>query len=297
MSTVRTEHNQKNPFVMINKRGLEDPELSWPAKGLWAYLLSKPDDWKINITHLSKIYEKKGGGERAIYGLLKELIQHGYCRRDQKKGEDGKFLDYEYVILEFKIKVPHCSEADAHQPHAVERSHTNNESLLKKEKNNKSGAGAPVENADAFRLADLLLNKIIEIKPDVKKPTKNQMETWQADIDKMIRIDKRTPDQIEKVIKWLPSNEFWRKNILCTSKLREKFDKLELNMTEKKSDENVNREWTLKTIENFPVLKKRAEVKGKYVKNIQTGKDICFSNHTPEAFEALFLQIFGGKKE
>ena len=35
-SIIRTVKNKDNPYVMINKLGIQDPNLSWAAKGLLA---------------------------------------------------------------------------------------------------------------------------------------------------------------------------------------------------------------------------------------------------------------------
>lgn len=128
MSIVRISHNRENPYVMLNKKALEDPKLSWAAKGLWAYLMSRPDDWNVSVSHLSKIYSGKGGGEKAIWSLLKELIENGYCTRTQNKLADGSFGKVIYVIMEFKISLPHSSER-----HPPKDPPTNKGSLLSKE--------------------------------------------------------------------------------------------------------------------------------------------------------------------
>jgi len=53
--------------------------------------------------------------------------------------------------------------------------------------------------------------------------------TWYDDIRKMIEIDKIELEAIRKVFIFLKTDEFWKKNILSTSKLRDKFNKLILN--------------------------------------------------------------------
>lgn len=125
MSIVRVDHNKNNPYVILNKKALEDPSLSWSAKGLWAYLMSRPDDWTVSVSHLSKIYDERGGGEKAIYAFLNELIEKGYCTRKQLKKEHGEFSKVEYIITEFKNKVPHSLQGDA-----VKGATTNKGSLL-----------------------------------------------------------------------------------------------------------------------------------------------------------------------
>jgi hypothetical protein len=74
-------------------------------------------------------------------------------------------------------------------------------------------------------LAMLLFEKILERKPDHKKPN---IQQWGKHIGLMIREDHRSPDRIREVIVWCQQDEFWKNNILSTEKLRKQFDKLEL---------------------------------------------------------------------
>ena len=73
-------------------------------------------------------------------------------------------------------------------------------------------------------LATLLYNLILRTLPNFKKPN---LDKWSETIEKMRRIDKRTPEQITFLIKWAQNHDFWQPNILSTSKLRDKFDVLE----------------------------------------------------------------------
>lgn len=149
MTIIRIEHNKNNPYVILNRSALEDENLSWAAKGLWAYLMSRPDDWNISVAHLSSIYEDKGGGERAIYSILKELIKNGYCQRNQKVGKKGQFGKYEYIITEFKNKVPHCSQADAAQADALESATNNNRTITSNEyKKDNVPLNPPIQKKD-----------------------------------------------------------------------------------------------------------------------------------------------------
>jgi hypothetical protein len=93
---IRVQKNRENPYVMMNKFGLEDDRLSFKAKGLLAYLLSKPDDWKIRVSDLVR---KSTDGETAIYSGLKELEGNGYLTR-KKVRHRGKITHWENVIYE-----------------------------------------------------------------------------------------------------------------------------------------------------------------------------------------------------
>jgi hypothetical protein len=84
--------------------------------------------------------------------------------------------------------------------------------------------------SDDFRLSELLLDLILERKPDFKKPN---LDAWAKHVDRMIRLDGRKPERVEAVIRWSQEDSFWKNNILSTEKLRKQFDKLELKMEAK----------------------------------------------------------------
>ena len=87
-----------------------------------------------------------------------------------------------------------------------------------------------VETQKEFQLSKLLLSLIRERKPDFKEPN---LQKWAREIDLMIRIDKRKPEKIEKVIRWCQEDDFWQNNILSTQKLRKHYDQLTLKMVSK----------------------------------------------------------------
>ena len=81
------------------------------------------------------------------------------------------------------------------------------------------------ENPEFRRLAFLLHLKIKSRNPGQKDPN---WKTWTEEIRKMVEVDGRTPEDIEKIINWCQADDFWQNNILSTAKLREKFDALVL---------------------------------------------------------------------
>lgn len=83
---VRTRKNRN--YTTINNTVLEDDRLSWRAKGIAAYLLSKPDDWQINHEHL---LQHGTEGRDAVLSAMKELESCGYLVRTKTQGSDGKF--------------------------------------------------------------------------------------------------------------------------------------------------------------------------------------------------------------
>ena len=76
----------------------------------------------------------------------------------------------------------------------------------------------------AKEMAELLFNLHKQVDQKVKKPN---IDNWAADIEKINRMDGRSYDDIEKVIRWVktPGN-FWFANIMSGKKLRMQFSRL-----------------------------------------------------------------------
>jgi hypothetical protein len=94
--TIFRTAKRENPYVQIDKTVLNDQRLSWKAKGLLAFLLSKPDHWEINIKNLIK---QAKDGKEAVYSGIKELIKFGYIVRVESRNK-GRFAQIEYLIYE-----------------------------------------------------------------------------------------------------------------------------------------------------------------------------------------------------
>jgi hypothetical protein len=64
------------------------------------------------------------------------------------------------------------------------------------------------------------------------------VKKWAEDIDKINRIDGRSWDDIEKVMRWCKSDPFWRSNIISGKKFREKFTQLIGKMNDNHSSQS-----------------------------------------------------------
>lgn len=96
MSVIRTK-KQENPFVQIDKVFLSNEKMSFKAKGILAYILSKPDGWTIRMTDLVK---RSSEGKAAVASGIDELMLHGYIFKYQERAEGGKFGDWVYEVYE-----------------------------------------------------------------------------------------------------------------------------------------------------------------------------------------------------
>ncbi|MDU7472120.1 MAG: helix-turn-helix domain-containing protein [Paenibacillus macerans] len=73
-------------YAIIDPYFLSDERLSWKAKGLLGYLLSKPSNWRVYVSDLVK---RSKDGKDAVYSALKELEAAGYIERRQLRDPDG----------------------------------------------------------------------------------------------------------------------------------------------------------------------------------------------------------------
>ena len=78
---------KKTGFTQISNSMLEDDRLSWKAKGLLAYMLSRPNNWKINK---SDLYKRATEGRDAMTNGLEELKNYGYLHIYPNKKENGR---------------------------------------------------------------------------------------------------------------------------------------------------------------------------------------------------------------
>lgn len=78
------------------------------------------------------------------------------------------------------------------------------------------------------KVANFLLKKITEFNSEF---TVKDIDNWVVDIDRAIRLDKRTETQLINCINWIytnPKGAFWIPNILSGNKLREKFNTMSM---------------------------------------------------------------------
>lgn len=92
---IRTEKNKD--YTVIANFALNDNNLSLKVKGLWAYIMTKPDKWNINGRGLA---EQLKESRPTINTILKELEEHGYLQRGVVRENNGKFSQSENILYE-----------------------------------------------------------------------------------------------------------------------------------------------------------------------------------------------------
>jgi hypothetical protein len=156
---IRVKHDACNPYVIINKTIFTDERLSWKAKGLHAYLMSRPDDWKVMV---SDLINQSTDGRDSVYSGLNELIKYKYIKRERVYA-NGRIEHWEYTVYEVPYEEENLlpenpeienSDLDPDFPDQ-ENLHQANPPLLNKDNtnndltnNNREKGGGSVSNND-----------------------------------------------------------------------------------------------------------------------------------------------------
>jgi len=113
-------------FVMHNATA-QDNTLSWAARGMLCYLLSKPDGWKTNMTDLSRQTNASLGVCRKIFA---ELLEAKYAEREEARRRGKIYYDifvYDKPCVRgsemsgISDVSPHATPPHAVLPHAEKR--------------------------------------------------------------------------------------------------------------------------------------------------------------------------------
>ena len=109
------------------------------------------------------------------------------------------------------------------------REHSGGEMEVEMEREQELEKGGNIEGSKSSKeLTELFKTLILINNPETKLP-ENFIE-WQKEFDLMISADKRTPENIERVLRWCQADSFWKTNILSPEKLRKQYDQLYMKM-------------------------------------------------------------------
>lgn len=98
MTTFRINKNKN--YSVINNEFLNDNRLSWKAKGILTWLLSRPDNWQPKLIDMQK---RSSDGRDSTSSGINELIKYGYIIRESQRDNKGLFLGYDYQVYELPV--------------------------------------------------------------------------------------------------------------------------------------------------------------------------------------------------
>lgn len=197
--------------------------------------------WASN-DYFAQLY---GVSKTTIKSWLKSLEDNGHINRRVRYRPGTKEIEIRWISIctprQENLPTPVGKPADPRQENlptprseicpdsTTSFNNTNNNT-------NKEVETSPVKySTEHFTLASKLKNNLLNDFP--KEMKKANLEKWADVIRLMEEKDDRTIKQIEYVINWLPSSEFWFGNIRSAKKLREKFDNLKFEIKKETSNQ------------------------------------------------------------
>ena len=91
---------KRNNFTQISNHLLNDCELSLKAKGLFAYMQSKPENWAFHLQGMQKQLKESRG---TIISIINELVTRDYIKKI-KRTKNGKQQVNQYILLADSIQ-------------------------------------------------------------------------------------------------------------------------------------------------------------------------------------------------
>jgi len=193
MTIRRAPDDLRDSFTIIDNRTLGNKDLSWEARGMLSYLLSKPSTWTVQPNSL--IQQSPSAKRDKVYEILNELESLGYLKSQQIHDDAGRFVKVERWVYEL--------------PQVVQK-------VVQEV--------APVEASETWIAAERLctvLNERIQAN-NFKAFVVNK--TAIATMERLLRLDNHTEAEVLMMIEWCQRDEFWLTNIRSPEKLRKHYD-------------------------------------------------------------------------
>ncbi len=103
---------RRNRCLVLDQRIIDDTRLSWAARGMLAYLLSRPDNWEVRVKDL----QRRGNlGRDGTYRLISDLRSTGYVEFQQARDARGCIRGGSYIVREIP-NPPHPESPDTDGP-------------------------------------------------------------------------------------------------------------------------------------------------------------------------------------
>ncbi|MBS9373109.1 replication protein [Rhodococcus sp. B50] len=115
---VRRGPRLASNFTILSNAVINDERLSFRARGVLIWLLSKPDDWRTRSDAIAGQSPKEG--RDAIRSALRELAELGYLIREKIQNERGQWITIQTIYEEPRTdpgpEEPTCGSAANGEP-------------------------------------------------------------------------------------------------------------------------------------------------------------------------------------
>lgn len=190
-------------FSIIPSSIFRHKNITVGATGLYAYLFSHKAEQEITIEFICGHFKE---GRDAIRSKINELISVGYLER-QRVTDKGKFKGYNYIL-----KANHKGQNRQRiKPKSENQLQSN---IIYNDNNIKSNITQTEKMQKAFPHFVALFDSRYRPKTDA------QIKKWKVCLDRCVRIDKYSLDEIYLAVKNARQSEFWKNNFLTLTKIR-----------------------------------------------------------------------------
>ena len=213
-------------YGIIPKKVMKDEDLTIDAKAIYAFMASFAGAGNTSFPSVKFITDKLGISRQRFNKHRKLLEDKGYITIKKERKSDGSWESNVYTLETLpRLQNPTLDNLTLDNPTSGNVT-TNNNTINNNTINNntKSTSRSKLKfETHHLKLAELLYKEILHNNPQHKKPN---LESLANDFRLMMEIDKREGKEIQELILFSQSHDFWYKNILSAGKLREKYDVL-----------------------------------------------------------------------
>ena len=193
----------------------------------------------------SRLGEMTGLSSRTIRRWLDEFEAVGLISRVRRRRKDGTLGTYEYQLVQrTPVSTGHERPVDAGDND--KRTSVSGSPADMHVRAEPPVTEPPVEpecqaSPDATRLADMFADLLAE--RGARRPTVTK--AWIVEMDRLMRIDGRSSDEVERVLRWLCNGNdevasFWRPNVRSPEKLRMKWDQMKEQVVARRAKRGVS---------------------------------------------------------
>lgn len=182
---VRVEKNKN--YTTINNTSIQDNRLTWKAKAIHVFMLSRPDDW---VFYNEELIKWAKDGKDAFLSGLKELKKYGYIKKEKRRNVDGTF---DWITVVHEIPQPHTDLPRMEKPSMdkpyMEKPSMENPTLLSTNKpitdslsTNELNTNQSIIGNDFARVIDFYEKNISLVRPITGEKLGGLIDDFSADL-------------------------------------------------------------------------------------------------------------------
>lgn len=166
----KVTRNKSSKYTTISNVFLRDKNLSVKAKGFLAVVMGLPEDWDFSIKGICSILKE---GKSAVYNIIQELKEYGYCTTQENRNEKGLYLGVDYTFYE----EPYADIPQQEYPHPENQYPDNTPQLNTKEI--KTETIKERDNKENYKKK----NKIFDVRDDLSYVDAEYVDIWNNWLD------------------------------------------------------------------------------------------------------------------